>query len=309
MSGTDSSALRDRARGCLLGLACGDALGGPLEFMDEREIQRVHGTVRDFIGGGWLSLRPGETTDDTAMALDLARSLAVSGRVDPVDIASRWVRWMQSNPKDIGGTTREALGYIADGAPWEEAGDLVDQKAEAFGGALGNGSIMRCAPVAVLLRGRTSDLIRASLDTSRITHANQICQWAAAALNLMIAYLLRGEIDGLADRVVSEVAEPSVRERLLGASSLDRDALKPGGHVLDTLESAVWAFANTKSLEDAVIVAANLGGDADTRAAVTGALAGARYGASAIPPRWLQALEGRDEIEQLADRLWALGSG
>ncbi len=153
MSGTETPTPQDHARGCLLGLACGDALGGPLEFMDEREIQRAYGTVRDFIGGGWLSLRPGETTDDTAMALDLTRSLAVSGRVDPDDIVSRWVRWMQSNPKDIGSATREALGYIADGVSWQDAGALVDQKADVFGGALGNGSIMRCAPVAVLLRG------------------------------------------------------------------------------------------------------------------------------------------------------------
>lgn len=124
----------------------------------------------------------------------------------------------------------------------------------------------------------------------------------------MIVHLLHGEIDGLTDRVAPEVDEPSVRDRLLGVFSLDRDALKPGGHVLDTLESAVWAFANTSSLEDAVVLAANLGGDADTLAAVTGALAGARYGTSAIPQRWLQTLEGRDEIEQVADRLWALGS-
>lgn len=86
----------------------------------------------------------------------------------------------------------------------------------------------------------------------------------------MIVHLLHGEIDGLTDRVAPEVDKSSVRDPLLGVSSLDRDALKPGGHVLDTLESAVWAFANTSSLDDAVVLAANLGGDADTRAAVTG---------------------------------------
>ncbi len=297
--------LRSRARGCLLGLACGDALGGPLEFMGTREVLRTHGEVRDFIGGGWLSLRPGETTDDTAMTLDLARSLAELGYVDPEDVAQRWVRWMESDPKDIGNATSEALRYIAEGTPWEEAGELVDQKAEIRGGALGNGSVMRCAPVALFLHDQPNALVRASLDTSRITHANPLCQWAAAALNLTLAYLLHGEYQQVVERVAEQIPEPEVQESLVRIGTMDEAAVRPDGHVLDTLQGAVWAFGNTATLEDAVVRSAALGGDADTRAAVTGALAGAHYGVEQIPARWLERLEGREEIEALADRLIA----
>lgn len=300
---SQQSTLQSRARGVLLGLASGDALGGPLEFMGAREIQRTHGEVRDFIGGGWLSLRPGETTDDTAMALDLARSLVELGHVASEDVARRWVQWMQSKPKDIGGATREALQYIAEGVSWEEAGELVDQKAEVQGGALGNGAIMRCAPLALLLHSNPHALVRASLDTSRITHANPMCQWAAAALNLMLAYLLHGEYAQVVIRVAEQIPEPGVRDALLQVEVMDESAIGTGGHVLDTLQGAVWAFGNTRSLEEAVIRSAALGGDADTRAAVTGALAGAHYGAEQIPRRWLEKLEGREEIERLSDHL------
>lgn len=300
---TAEIALESRGRGCLLALACGDALGGPLEFMGAGDIKRTHGRVIDFISGGWLSLRPGETTDDTAMALDLARSLVEMGRVEPGDVARRWVAWLETDPKDIGNTTREALIYLRDGTPWDEAGELVDQKAEPYGGALGNGSIMRCAPLALFLHQDPERLVQASLDTARITHANPLCTWSASALNLMLSFLLNGERTDIARRAAELVPQEEVRQTLLGAVGRSVEELKAGGHVLQTLESALWAFGNADGLEDAIVTAANLGGDADTRAAVTGALAGARYGVEAIPLRWLERLEGRDEIAQLADSL------
>ncbi len=293
--------LRSRARGCLLALACGDALGGPLEFMGPMEIGSRYGTVRDFVGGGWLSLRPGETTDDTAMALELARSLVETGRVDPADVARRWVEWMESGPKDVGTTVREALELIRDGTPWNEAGELVNEKAE--GTARGNGSLMRCAPLALFLWRSPERLVRASLDTSRITHASLACQWSCAALNLMIAGLLAGRHEQIVDRAAAALGHEEVRDALRGVATLTRQELDNGGEVVATLTSAVWCLGNTSSLEDAVVTAANLGGDADTRAAVAGALAGAHYGEEAIPSRWLEGLEGRDEIAALADRL------
>ncbi len=302
---TDPHLLVAKARGCLLALACGDALGGPIEFMGRAEITARHGRVTDFIGGGVFALRPGETTDDTAMTLDLARSLAELGRVDPEDIARRWVAWMRTGPKDIGTTTSEALGLIEDGTSWQEAGVLVDDKAEPYGGALGNGSIMRCAPLALFLHDSLDQLAQASIDTSRITHANPICEWSAAALNLIIAELLHGRHAGMVERVAQQIPEPDVREILEGVGHKDEGALRSSGHILHTLESALWAFGNSESLEEALVIAANLGEDTDTRAAVTGALAGAHYGENAIPSRWLEKLEGREELGTLAERLVA----
>ena len=112
MSSEESRTIRmqSRYRGCLLGLAVGDALGGPVEFMTTEQIIAKRGKpVREMIGGGWLKLRPGETTDDTAMARALAESLVAVGGFDAADVAARYVRWMQSKPPDIGNITRIAL--------------------------------------------------------------------------------------------------------------------------------------------------------------------------------------------------------
>lgn len=301
ISGENNLSLTKRARGCLLGLACGDALGGPVEFMEPEDIRRKHGVVRDFIGGGWLSLRPGETTDDTAMALGLARSLVDLGRLDEQDIANRWVAWMSSDPKDIGNTIREALMLIADGTPWDEAGVLVDER--AHGGALGNGSLMRCAPVAIAFRDDENELIRASRTTSRITHANPICKWSVVALNLIIAGLLKGEHERVISHATDLIPHQEIQAILRVGTKSRKENLNISGEVRATFVSAMWAYNNASSLEESVVEAVNLGGDSDTRGAVAGALAGARYGEDAIPNRWLERLEGREEIRSLADCL------
>src|SRR5215213_2029948 len=135
---TGSERLRDRYAGCLLGLACGDALGGPVEFESRSEIERRYsGGLREFVGGGWLHLAPGEITDDTQMTLALARSLADCPDLDMEDLTARFLGWLGSKPKDIGGTTRTALHLLEKGVPWQEAGERVAQG----GRAAGNGSV------------------------------------------------------------------------------------------------------------------------------------------------------------------------
>src|SRR5215217_2654750 len=122
----DRISLSDRYVGCLLGLACGDALGGPVEFISRAEIERLHpGGLRSFVGGGWLHLAPGEITDDTQMTLALARSLADRSQLDMDDLTARFLEWAGSEPKDIGGTTRTALRLLGEGVPWQEAGGRV----------------------------------------------------------------------------------------------------------------------------------------------------------------------------------------
>ena len=143
--------IRDRARGCLLGLAVGDALGGPLEFVSAERIVDLHGgPVRDMIGGGWLSLRPGQVTDDTDMARALARSLVERGGYEPEAALANYVRWFETRPPDIGITTREVLGRVAAGV---DVADAAEQVHEQSGGrSAGNGSLMRIAPLAIRYR-------------------------------------------------------------------------------------------------------------------------------------------------------------
>src|SRR4051812_45709637 len=140
--------MTDRYLGTMLGLACGDALGGPVEFRSREDIAvDFPEGVHEFIGGGWLSLAPGEVTDDTQQTLILADALTAHG-LDLERFAQGLIAWLRGNPKDIGDTTRIALNALAAGTPPLEAGALaLAQRGER--GAASNGALMRCAPVAL----------------------------------------------------------------------------------------------------------------------------------------------------------------
>lgn len=297
----DRTGLGDRYRGTLLGLAAGDALGATAEFMSREQIRQEFGVLRDIVGGGWLNLPAGEVTDDTQMMLCIARSIAQCGEFDGKDVASRFLEWYASNPPDIGNTTRISLKYLDAGVHWREAGqrthDIMSPKDAS------NGSLMRCAPVALYARSDPDANARYSAESSIITHANPLSVQSCVALNAAIAALLDDpDADPLAAAVQATDHE-EVRAAVEGASSVDPDWLESSGYVLHTLHSALWAVAAHDSLEDAIVAAVNLGEDTDTTGAVAGALAGARWGMAAIPDRWLDALRRRDEIVELADRL------
>jgi ADP-ribosyl-[dinitrogen reductase] hydrolase len=301
---TDIEALRDRYRGALVGSAVGDALGATVEFKSRAEIVRTHGQLRDIIGGGWLRLRAGEVTDDTQMALCIARSLAERGEFDGDDIAARFVDWYRSNPPDIGNTTRDALVRLASGVPWQEAGQQTHEAMRPRDAS--NGSVMRCAPVALMARADPQANARYSVDSSRITHANPLCIAGCIALNAGIAALLSDPATDALSVAINVTDNVTVRESLRSAPEHTPESLDAGGYVLATLQSSFWAMANHDALEETIIAAVNLGDDADTTGAVAGALAGARWGYNAIPERWLDVLIGRDELVELADRLLEL---
>jgi ADP-ribosyl-[dinitrogen reductase] hydrolase len=294
----------ERFRGCLVGVAVGDALGAPVEGMGREEIARRYGRVQDLFSGGWLGLGPGEWTDDTAMMLCIARSIVEKGRFDPEDIAKKFLGWFRAGALGIGRTTWVALDALGGGASWREAGRIAH---EMLGGlSAGNGSIMRCAPIALLDANNAERLIGDSIDSSLITHWDSRACWGAAALNLAIAQLLCEGREALLERLVGRILEPEVRESVARAGGMRMEDLVPSGFVLDTLQAAIWCFMNTDSFEDAVVSAVNLGGDTDTIGAVCGALAGAWYGLEQIPSRWQQPLDGRQEIIELATGIYGL---
>jgi ADP-ribosyl-[dinitrogen reductase] hydrolase len=300
----DPEQLADRYAGCLLALACGDALGGPVEFVSRDEIALRHPAgLREFIGGGWLNLASGEITDDTQMTLALARSLVACGDLDMEDVEARFLAWFESQPKDVGRTTRAALRHLAAGLPWQEAGERAAQG----GRAAGNGTVMRCAPVALRFRGHEDALRRASLDTARITHADARCTWGAVAVNQAIAHLLDGGAkEGAVEAAIEGVEEAEVRGVVLGAAARSRHEVRSGGFVLDTIGAAFWCLLQHETAEETIVAAVGLGDDADTTGAVAGALAGARHGARTIPARWLAVLQPRAELQELAKELLRL---
>ncbi len=302
--------VEDRYLGCLVGLGCGDALGGPVEFDSREDLdRRFPGGLRDFIGGGWLHLFPGEITDDTQMTLEVARSLCAypDGNMD--DLADRFLAWRKSDPKDVGITTRDALDRIAAGTPWHEAGEQT-HRARGSGASAGNGAIMRCAPVAMRFSTDPDRLRQVSVDVSRITHANPLCTWASVALDQSIAVLLHGAtIDQAIAQALKDIDQPEVRAAIEQSKSARRHEIRSGGFVLDTLSAGLWSLQQTESLEEAVVTAVALGADTDTTGAVAGALAGAHYGLAAIPERWREALQNHDELGELAQTLFELANG
>jgi ADP-ribosyl-[dinitrogen reductase] hydrolase len=300
----EQDALRNRYRGSLLGMAAGDALGATVEFMTRAQIQESYGVHREIIGGGWLGLQAGEVTDDTQMALCIARSITNQARFDPEDVAVHFVDWYRSNPPDIGNTTRRSLEYLAQGLPWDAAGKRTHLELRPRDAS--NGSLMRCAPIALYARRDAVANAQHSADSSVITHANPIAVDACVAFNAAVAVLLDDPRADFRAAALAAAGEPEVRAALEEAPRADPALLPAGGHVIATLRAAAWAVVTSGSFEEAVVAAVNLGDDADTTGAVTGALAGARWGLDAIPSRWRDALLVREELLSLSDGLLEL---
>ncbi|WP_417521830.1 ADP-ribosylglycohydrolase family protein [Marinobacter sp.] len=291
------------AKGALLGLACGDALGTTLEFR-RRDTFELHS---EMTGGGAFQVTPGEWTDDTAMALCLAESLAECKGSDSKDQLDRYLRWMKEGYMschgsciDIGGTTRAALQRFEQ-TQARYAG--TDNPFES-----GNGGIMRLAP-AVIAAGDRGVALENAINSSRTTHASADCLDSAELLGAILWELREGADlkDALSDL-------PDTRERGMNISRVKngffrkfgRNQILSGGYVIDTLEAALWACYHSDDFESALITAVNLGEDADTVGAVTGQIAGAAWGVSAIPERWLDALCWREKIEAMAVKVATL---
>jgi ADP-ribosyl-[dinitrogen reductase] hydrolase len=207
------------------------------------------------------------------------------------------VTWYQARPDDVGIHTSHVLSLIATGQPWQRATQAVQQ---ARPDSSGNGSVMRCWPVALAHWDDLDQILAASRLQSRTTHPHPECQAGSAFVNAAIYHLLHDTPPALAiPHALEDVAMPAdLRGVIEQASTRHRNELANSGWIRHTLESAVWGLLTTDSFEEAIVQVVNLGADSDTAGAVAGALAGATYGLSAIPVRWHEPLRGE----------WPLGS-
>jgi ADP-ribosylglycohydrolase len=298
--------LISRARGALLGLVAGNQLGVPTEQLGTPDAIRKafpHGVVD-------LAAPPKNSPydDDAAMTLLLGESLLASKDFDAADVARRWLKWMKVDGRGIGVTTRRALTLIERGKEPFEAGRVTHQ--ESPGKSAGNGSVMRCIPVALRYHDNIDRLIRVSTQQAAITHADERCTWGAAAVNLAARELLHGNIYFI-DEVLHRIGDRAPRalrdaiHRVPRERESDLPITVPGetGYVVHCVEIALWFVAHDWTLEDALCYLAQAGGDTDTNAAVAGALLGARYGEVALPPRWIDQLVGAQGIAKLAEEL------
>ena len=295
--------LRDRFRGALLGLAVGEALGAPAEFLTADQIVERYGVIAEMIGGGCHDVAPGQATDATDMALRLAESLAERGDHDPEDVMRRYGGWFDSQPRDVSLTVRAVMLSYRAGTPW----DLASRRAWDILGhpVAANGSLMRCAPLALLFYGDAARRQAASLDESMLTHFEPLAGWACVALNDLVAAAFRDE---LRERLPVVAAGLDDEDRRISAALREAEVAEPeeaqnSAFVVDSLRTSLWAVLRTATFEEAVCLVVNLGDDADTVGAVTGALAGALYGEAGIPARWLAPLELREPLRAVAERL------
>jgi len=299
----DEAAVRDRFRGTLLGLAVGEALGEPADFLTAEQIEERFGVITEMLGGGCHDVAPGETTDATQMTLCLARSLADVGAFDPEDIMRRYDGWFANQPRDVSLTVRTVLLSYRSGTQW----DLASRRAyEILGSpAAGNGSLMRCAPIGLRYALDAEARSACSQRESTLTHFERLAGWACVAFNDLIAAALAGELRDRLPLIAATIDDEDKRvsAALREAVEAEPEEVQSSAFVLDTLRTALWAVLRTASFEEAVVLAVNLGNDADTVGAVTGALAGAVHGEAGIPRRWLDVLLVREEATALADRL------
>ncbi len=282
-----------RARGVLIGSAVGDALGATTEFMSPEQIRDRFGIHREIAGGGWLELAPGQVTDDTEMSLCIARAIAARGGWDLVGVADRFSEWLEGNPVDVGATCRRGIaGYRA-----KKQLQTPPNERDA-----GNGAAMRMAPVALYTLGNEKRMGHLAVEQARLTHNHPLSDAACVAVGILVQWGILGcsvrKLRAAADELVAR--HPAFR-----FDGYDGGAT---AYVADTLRTVLSSFFTTNTFEECLVRTVNRGDDADTTGAIAGAIAGARYGLDAIPPRWRRALDPalREELSSLASRLVGL---
>ncbi len=285
----------DRYLGTLLGVAVGDALGAPLEFMSQAEIlSQHHGKVTEMIGGGWLHVKPGEVTDDTQMTLAVAEGIA-QGKDDPeryLYIGDNFLKWYAQQPKDVGNTCASVLGRAITGKfrsqpDWERVAKALWE--ETHGATAGNGALMRTAYPAIYCpdpQGATQMAIAIGRMTHYHPDSDATLKQYVQAINIIANHPDLGTEEARQVGTSGQAALAALRAKTKGSVEA-----APSGWSVDSLLCAYAAIGSTTSFEGALVEAVNLGGDADTIGAITGGLAGAIYGASAIPRRWVEALD------------------
>ncbi len=296
----DQTKLNNRLMGCFMGLVVGDALGGPVEFA----LRDTFSTVTGMSAGGKHRLTAGQWTDDTSMACCLADSLIRCQGYDPLDVMQTWQRWWRegywsSKPRafGVGQTIFMALARFGKTNDPYAGVDLPN--------GASNGALMRLAPLAIYYHDDAQLMRELMIDSTRLTHGHPEVITASG----YFAHVISGAIQGKAKEQLLTIPYDSKDSDALKAIAQGayrhktRDQIESTGYVVHSLEASLWAFEQTTNFKDALLLAVNLGGDADTIAAITGQIAGAYYGLSEIPNEWLSELHDGDALKALCEKL------
>ena len=264
-----------------MGQCVGDALGSLVEFQTSEEIlSQYPDGVRDLHDGGYWNTIAGQPTDDTEMALALARSIIDQGEYHPNRAFDAYVEWFESSPFDCGNTIFSALQGSPDGS------------------SQANGALMRISPLGIY--GSTKPLSQVAdwaQEDARLTHPNSICGQANALFATALSYSI--DSNAGAEEVFAHIVDWSHKLKVdsslstvIQSSEAERPRYLTGqeGWVLFAFGNALWQLIHAKDLESGVVDTIMCGGDTDTNAAIAGALLGAAYGLEAIPDRWVDCV-------------------
>lgn len=300
--------LLNKYQGALVGLAVGDALGTTLEFKRPGTFKPIN----DLIGGGPFNLKAGQWTDDTSMALCLAKSLISCKQFDPYDQMDKYVDWLTNGYMssvtgkcvDIGLATHTALRDYADGGYQPFCGSEDRNSA-------GNGSIIRLAPVPMFYRNDAKENVLRCEISSKTTHQAPQSLSACRLFGHQLWLALNGESKDIIlanysfsslwenmplDKEIQEIAAGSYKHK-------KPPEIVGSGYVVKSLEAALWAFHTTDNFKDGALKAVNLGNDADTTGAIYGQLAGAYYGFDSIPLNWTTKIYMLSDILNMSEEL------
>jgi ADP-ribosyl-[dinitrogen reductase] hydrolase len=283
----------DKIKGGLFGVAIGDALGGTTEFMTPEEIERKHGYLTEIIGGGIWRLEPGEVTDDTAMTLAVAEGI-ITNPTNPIDeIGKNFIKWRDSDPKDIGIATLMAFSKFNEMKNWFKASEAAHKALD--GKSAGNGTLMRCLPVALAYSDvKKMDMLSGT--QSKMTHYDNLASEACIIYNRIANRLLNNE-------ELSAAIEAEIKDTKYNGDLTKQPDCEPDGFVVNTFKWVLHVLTIAENFEEVVQGLANAGGDTDTTAAIAGGLAGIYYGFDALPKRYVEKIIEKDRISQVAEKL------
>ncbi|MBI1921894.1 MAG: ADP-ribosyl-[dinitrogen reductase] hydrolase [Geobacter sp.] len=290
MTSAITAEIKSRAKAAFIGLAIGDSLGAPVEFMTASEIRAEYGILQEIVGGGWLRLKPGQVTDDTEMSLCIARALAAGGGWDLKGIGDNFAAWLKSRPVDVGDTCRRGIrNYMLNGV-METPFNQWDA---------GNGAVMRMLPVALYTLGDDALLEKCAVEQARITHNHPFSDAACIFFGRLVHLAILGYSRNRIRRELEGLFSVSDNFRFDNYRGLAT------GYVVDTMQTVMHYFFRSRDFEECLVSTVNQGGDADTTGAIAGALAGAFYGMDEIPKRWIKRMDRRviDEVSLLAEKL------
>ncbi len=293
----DDVGVLSRAQGCLIGQLVGDALGGQVEFQSAERIAREfpHG-VRELSDRGHWRTFAGQATDDSELALMLARTLVRDTRYDPEAVVESYLHWITSRPFDKGGTITAALaaGAVGEGNPAERLARVL---AAASRESQANGSLMRVSPLAIFGAADPTGAARMASQDSAFTHPHPLCRDACAVYVRAIAAVVAHGGDGEAawgyalEEAHRPGCDPTIADMLDAArSGAPQEFYRQMGWVCIAFHNAFYQALHAPSLEDGIVDTVGRGGDTDTNAAIAGALLGAIHGRDAVPLRWRRRL-------------------